>query len=69
MLDGDAGRPPPPAAKSGRCRATGSASRTLPASTSVITDVAVATTLVSEARSNTVSTVIGSGLGTRARWP
>ena len=40
-----------------------------PSSTSFITLVVVATTLVSEARSKIVSSVIGSGDGRTARWP
>ena len=41
------------------CAATVSVSRTRPSSTSIITAVVVATTFVSEARSKTVSSVIG----------
>src|SRR5690242_4147110 len=49
--------------------ATRSFSRTLPSSSSFITLVVVATTFVSDARSNIVSSVIGSTDGTRARCP
>ena len=53
--------------KSAMYCATGSFSRMRPSSTSFITLVVVATTLVSEARSKMVSSVIGSGAGaTRA---
>ena len=55
--------------KPGRYRATGARSRMRPSSTSIMTAVAVATTLVSDARSKIVSTVIGSGCGTTARRP
>ena len=48
---------------------TGSFSRIRPSSTSFITLVVVATTLVSEARSKIVSSVIGSGAGATARRP
>ncbi len=46
----------------GTWSATRSRSRSRPSSTSIMTLVVVATTLVSDARSNTVSTVIGSGV-------
>ncbi len=59
----------PPAAKSGRNRTTGSASRSLPSWTRSITDGAVATVLVRDARSKIVSTVIGSTDGATARFP
>jgi hypothetical protein len=49
--------------------ATRSTSRSLPCSISIITLVVVATTLVSDARSKTVSSVIGSRDGTCARLP
>src|SRR6185436_3787364 len=49
--------------------ATGSVSRTRPPSTSVITLVVVATTLVSDARSKIVSSVIASAAGATARLP
>ena len=53
----------------GRKRAARSRSRTAPSSTSTITLGAVAITLVSEARSKIVSTVIGSRAGRSERWP
>ena len=54
---------------SGMNDATGSLSRIWPFSTSIITAVVVATTLVSDARSKIVSSVIGSRSGTSARLP
>ena len=48
---------------------TGSLSRIRPSSTSFITLVVVATTLVSEARSKIVSSVIASAAGRSARCP
>jgi hypothetical protein len=48
---------------------TRSVSRSRPSSTSIITDVVVATGLVSDATSKIVSTVIGSIDGTSARLP
>jgi hypothetical protein len=48
---------------------TGSFSRIRPCSTSCITLVVVATTLVSDATSKMVSSVIGSGDGSTARRP
>ena len=57
-------RSPPAGANSGMCLTTGSERRSRPSSTRIITDGAVATTLVREAMSNTVSTVIGSANGT-----
>src|SRR5712691_6338052 len=59
----------PCAANSGMNCATGSRSRILPCSTSCITLVVVATTLVSDARSKIVSSVIASGAGSTARRP
>ena len=49
--------------------ATRSFRRILPSSTSIITVVVVATTLVSDARSKIVSSVIGSDEGSTARCP
>ena len=54
-------------ANSGRYSATGSLMRNLPCSQSCMIAVVVATTLVSEAQSNTVSSVIASRRGTIAR--
>ena len=54
---------------SGMNFATGSTSLMRPSSTSIITAVEVATTLVSEARSKIVSAVIASRVGTSARSP
>ena len=48
---------------------TGSSRRTRPSRTSSIMAVAVATGLVRELRSNTVSGVIGSRAGSSARQP
>ena len=62
-------RSPPSGANSGMCRTTGSERRSFPSSMRIITDVAVATVFVREARSNTVSTVIGSANGSTARSP
>src|ERR1017187_7101268 len=53
-----------PSWNSGRYCVTRSFSRNLPSSNSFISDDVVATTLVSDARSKMVSTVIGSGVGT-----
>ena len=55
--------------KPGTCSDTRSLRRIRPSSTSFITLVVVATTLVSDARSNTVSSVIASGAGATARRP
>ena len=49
--------------------ATRSFSRIRPSSTSIITLVVVATTLVTDAMSKTVSSVIGSACGTSDRMP
>ncbi len=43
--------------------------RSFPSSNSFISDGVVAMTLVSDATSKMVSTVIGSRAGTSARWP
>ena len=61
--------PLPKRSKPGTHAATGSVSRTVPCSTSRMTAVVVATTLVSEARSKIVSSDIGSASGTTARRP
>ena len=58
--------PRPRLSKPGTRPATRSRSRSRPSSTSIMTLVVVATTLVRDARSNTVSVVIGSG-GSAAR--
>ena len=55
--------------KSGMNVATRSFRRIFPSSTSIMTLVVVATTLVTEAMSNTVSSVIASGCGTSDRMP
>ena len=49
--------------------ATRSFSLIFPSSTSIITLVVVATTFVTDAMSNTVSSVIGSTCGTSDRMP
>jgi hypothetical protein len=54
---------------SGRYFVTGSSIRILPCSKSFITEGVVATTLVSEAASKMVSSVIGSRSGSSARDP
>ena len=59
----------PLAENSGMCVAIGSESRSFPSSTSRMIAVAVATGFVSEARSKTVSVVIGSSAGRTARRP
>ena len=59
----------PKRSKPGTHAATGSVRRTVPSSTSCMIAVVVATTLVSEARSKTVSSDIGSDSGTTARRP
>ena len=70
-----AARPSPGRARRRPTRTPGCASRRgparriFPSSTSAITLVAVATTFVREARSKTVSSVIGSRAGRTARWP
>ena len=61
--------PLPWLSNSGRSFASGSSSRSLPCSTRIMTDVAVATGLVSEARSKTVSRVIGSSAGSTPATP
>ena len=55
--------PLPLAANSGQYLAAGSSRRRRPASTNCMTAVVVATTLVMEARSKTVSVVMGVGMG------
>ena len=61
--------PLPWLSNSGRTRPSRSVSRSLPSSIRIMTDVAVATGLVSEAMSKTVSRVIGSGVGPTTRRP
>ncbi len=61
--------PLPYLSKPGTNDATRSLSRILPSSTRIITLVVVATTLVREATSKIVSSVIGSTEGTSARLP
>ena len=56
-------------ANSGIYFATGSFIRTLPCSINCMTAVVVAITLVSDARSKIVSTVISSRFGSSERWP
>ncbi len=62
-------RSPPSGANSGMYRTTGSPRRILPSSTRIITAGAVATALVREATSKTVSVVMGSLAGSSARFP
>ncbi len=61
--------PLPCFANSGMKAATRSFSRIFPSSTSFITLGVVATTLVSDARSKIVSSVMGSTAGSTARRP
>ena len=61
--------PLPCFANSGMNVATRSFSRIVPSSTSFMTLGVVATTLVSDARSKIVSSVIGSSTGSTARCP
>ncbi len=61
--------PLPLAAKAGQYAAAGLSRLMRPRSTSSITAVVVATTLVREARSKMVSTFMGKARGSRARFP
>ncbi len=56
-------------ANSGTKSLTLSQSRSLPRSTRIITEVAVATGFVIEARSKIMSTVMGFGSGSHWLWP
>ena len=61
--------PLPWLSNSGSTRASRSVSRSFPSSIRIMTEVAVATGLVSDAMSKTVSRVIGSDAGPTTRRP